>query len=71
MQLDDEPQSERADDEMEVSDGEETTSRKRLRTDSHAEERNMLREENDNLRCQMEAYKNEVALVVFVLTLNC
>lgn len=59
MQLDDEPQNERADDEMEVSDGEES-SRKRPRTDSHYEERNSLREENDNLRCQMEAYKNEV-----------
>ncbi|KAK5640045.1 hypothetical protein RI129_010856 [Pyrocoelia pectoralis] len=62
IQLDDEPQSERADDEMEVSDGEES-SRKRPRIDSHYEERNSLREENDNLRCQMEAYKNEVEVI--------
>ncbi|KAK4872811.1 hypothetical protein RN001_014840 [Aquatica leii] len=62
VQLDDEPQSERADDEMEVSDGEETA-RKRPRTDPHYEERNSLREENDNLRCQMEAYKNEVEVI--------
>ncbi|XP_031355933.1 ecto-NOX disulfide-thiol exchanger 2 isoform X2 [Photinus pyralis] len=62
IQLDDEPQFERADDEMEVSDGEES-SRKRPRVDTHYEERNSLREENDNLRCQMEAYKNEVEVI--------
>lgn len=50
---------EKADDEMDVSDEEETP-RKRMR-DSAVEEKNNLKEENDSLRCQMEAYKNEVA----------
>lgn len=44
---------------MDVSDEEETP-RKRLR-DSIIEEKNNLKEENDSLRCQMEAYKNEVS----------
>lgn len=62
MQLDEEPALERADDEMDVSDEDETP-RKRLR-DSIIEEKNHLREENDSLRCQMEAYKNEVRSII-------
>lgn len=56
--MDEEPIIERADDEMDVSDEEETP-RKRMR-DSVIEEKNSLKEENESLRCQMEAYKNEV-----------
>lgn len=61
MHLDEEPVIERADDEMDVSDEEETP-RKRMR-DSVIEEKNNLKEENENLRCQMEAYKNEVSFI--------
>lgn len=52
---------ERADDEMDVSDEDETP-RKRMR-ESVIEEKNNLKEENDSLRCQMEAYKNEVSIL--------
>lgn len=60
--MDEEPAIERADDEMDVSDEEETP-RKRLR-DSLIEEKNQLRDENDSLRCQMEAYKNEAKIIL-------
>lgn len=50
--------------EMEVSDSEEEPQRKKARnqSDSHddIERLQTLKEENDSLRCQLEAYKNEV-----------
>lgn len=53
--------------EMEVSDSEEEPQRKKARnqSDSHedAERLQTLKEENDSLRCQLEAYKNEVDLL--------
>lgn len=57
--MDDQPNVERADDEMEVSDEDEAP-KKRNKTDSNAEDLANLKEENNILRCQMEAYKNEV-----------
>lgn len=57
----DEPISERADDEMDVSDEDEPPLKKKHRD---SEEKNNLKEENDSLRCQMEAYKNEVISVL-------
>lgn len=53
----DEPINERADDEMDVSDEDEPPLKKKHRNE---DEKNNLKEENDSLRCQMEAYKNEV-----------
>ncbi|KAJ8919902.1 hypothetical protein NQ315_006431 [Exocentrus adspersus] len=61
IQLED-ASNERDDDEMDVSDDDEPT-RKRHRNDLSNEERNNLKEENDNLRCQLEAYKNEVEVL--------
>lgn len=59
--------SERADDEMDVSDEEENIGqggqRKRARFDTNEQERSSLKDENDSLRCQLEAYKNEVEVV--------
>lgn len=53
--------------EMEVSDSEEEPQRKKPRnqTDNHddTEKLQALKEENDSLRCQLEAYKNEVDLL--------
>ncbi|PBC26220.1 Ecto-NOX disulfide-thiol exchanger [Apis cerana cerana] len=53
--------------EMEVSDSEEEPQRKKARnqSDSHddIERLQTLKEENDSLRCQLEAYKNEVDLL--------
>ncbi|KOC61476.1 Ecto-NOX disulfide-thiol exchanger 1 [Habropoda laboriosa] len=53
--------------EMEVSDSEEEPQRKKLRNQSDAHEDlerlQALKEENDSLRCQLEAYKNEVDLL--------
>lgn len=50
--------------EMDVSDSEEEPQRKKSRgqTDGHedVEKLQSLKEENDSLRCQLEAYKNEV-----------
>lgn len=50
--------------EMEVSDSEEEPQRKKTRNqlDSHddSDRLQVLKEENDSLRCQLEAYKNEV-----------
>ena len=50
--------------EMEVSDSEEEPQRKKTRNQSDAhddvERLQILKEENDSLRCQLEAYKNEV-----------
>lgn len=66
--MDEEPAIERADDEMDVSDEDETP-RKRMR-DSVIEEKNNLKEENDSLRCQMEAYKNEVDISSKLLLLE-
>ncbi|XP_022904307.2 ecto-NOX disulfide-thiol exchanger 2 isoform X1 [Onthophagus taurus] len=61
VQLDGEISVEKADDEMDVSDEEETI-RKKPRTDMINQE-DVLREENNNLRMQVEAYKNEVEVV--------
>lgn len=58
--------NERADDEMDVSDEEDNSCilRKRPRNnDTLEQERSNLKDENDSLRCQLEAYKNEVDLV--------
>ncbi|XP_068979051.1 ecto-NOX disulfide-thiol exchanger 2 isoform X1 [Bombus flavifrons] len=53
--------------EMEVSDSEEEPQRKKTRNQSDAhddiERLQVLKEENDSLRCQLEAYKNEVDLL--------
>lgn len=50
--------------EMEVSDSEDEPQRKKQRnlTENHEdiERVQILKEENDSLRCQLEAYKNEV-----------
>lgn len=50
--------------EMEVSDSEEEPQRKKSRNQSDvhddSERLQTLKEENDSLRCQLEAYKNEV-----------
>lgn len=49
--------------EMDVSDSEEEPQRKKQRNppDGNEDERlQALKEENDSLRCQLEAYKNEV-----------
>lgn len=56
--MDDIPK-EKDDDEMEVSDDDEPV-KKRHRSDTGHEEKHNLKDENDRLRCQMEAYKNEV-----------
>lgn len=59
--MDEQPNAERGDDEMEVSDEDDNSApRKKSKPDANAEEQNGLKEENNNLRCQMEAYKNEV-----------
>ncbi|XP_049778265.1 ecto-NOX disulfide-thiol exchanger 2 [Schistocerca cancellata] len=57
--------NERADEEMEVSDAEDdmTSHKKKSRDADDRSTINVLREENDSLRCQLEAYKNEVDLV--------
>lgn len=53
--------------EMEVSDSEEEPQRKKSRNQSDvhddSERLQTLKEENDSLRCQLEAYKNEVDLL--------
>ncbi|XP_053995111.1 ecto-NOX disulfide-thiol exchanger 2 [Hylaeus volcanicus] len=53
--------------EMEVSDSEEEPQRKKVRNQSDvhddSERLQALKEENDSLRCQLEAYKNEVDLL--------
>ncbi|XP_075225788.1 uncharacterized protein LOC142326945 [Lycorma delicatula] len=49
------------DEEMEVSDAEEETPRKKTKKENDSVV--SLKEENDSLRCQLEAYKNEVDLV--------
>lgn len=50
--------------EMEVSDSEEEPQRKKIRSqpevDADNERVQSLKEESDSLRCQLEAYKNEV-----------
>ncbi|CAH1178934.1 unnamed protein product [Phaedon cochleariae] len=61
IQLDDSP-TERDDDEMDVSDDDEP-SKKKQKYDACSEERHNLREENDSLKCQVEAYKNEVDIL--------
>ncbi|XP_014211999.1 ecto-NOX disulfide-thiol exchanger 2 isoform X2 [Copidosoma floridanum] len=54
-------------DEMEVSDLEDEPQRKKVRNDQmvneDAERLQSVKEENDSLRCQLEAYKNEVDLL--------
>lgn len=52
--------NEKDDDEMDVSDDDEQQPKKKSKSDVSSEEINKLREENDSLKCQMEAYKNEV-----------
>lgn len=52
--------NEKDDDEMEVSDDDEPAKKKQRNEASNEEKRN-LKEENDSLRCQVEAYKNEVS----------
>lgn len=47
---------------MDVSDDDEP-SKKKHRTEAGVEEKNNLKDENDSLRCQMEAYKNEVKIL--------
>ncbi|XP_012276181.1 ecto-NOX disulfide-thiol exchanger 2 [Orussus abietinus] len=52
--------------EMEVSDSEDEPQRKKIRSqefNEDAEKLQTLKEENDSLRCQLEAYKNEVDLL--------
>lgn len=62
-----EPANEKDDDEMEVSDDDEPL-RKKQRNELANEEKNNLKEENDNFRCQVEAYKNEVSkYYIFIL----
>lgn len=47
--------------EMDVSDCEEESQRKKARIQADDNEKmQSLKEENDSLRCQLEAYKNEV-----------
>lgn len=52
--------------EMDVSDSEEEPQRKKTRNQSDGnddiERLQSLKEENDSLRCQLEAYKNEVRM---------
>lgn len=57
-----EERSIQADDEMEVSDEEEPI-KKKSRFEVNLEEIDGLREENGNLKCQLEAYKNEVPII--------
>ncbi|KAK9881504.1 hypothetical protein WA026_016385 [Henosepilachna vigintioctopunctata] len=61
VQLDD-IRSEKADDEMDVSD-EDDPPKKKHRPDSSSIELNALKDENESLKCQMEAYKNEVEVI--------
>lgn len=53
--------------EMDVSDSEEEPQRKKTRNQSDSNEDierlQSLKEENDSLRCQLEAYKNEVRVI--------
>lgn len=53
--------------EMEVSDSEDEPQRKKSRNPSTSNEDSerlqAIKEENDSLRCQLEAYKNEVSKV--------
>jgi len=54
--------------EMDVSDSEEEPQRKKTRNQSDGNEDierlQNLKEENDSLRCQLEAYKNEVDILM-------
>jgi len=54
--------------EMDVSDSEEEPQRKKTRNQSDGNEDierlQSLKEENDSLRCQLEAYKNEVDILI-------
>lgn len=58
--------------EMDVSDSEEEPQRKksRIQTDGNedVEKLQSLKEENDSLRCQLEAYKNEVRAIKHLAT---
>ncbi|KAL3285227.1 hypothetical protein HHI36_019339 [Cryptolaemus montrouzieri] len=62
VQLDD-IRSEKADDEMDVSDEEEPSKKKHKHESSSTNEINALKDENESLKCQMEAYKNEVEVI--------
>lgn len=61
FQLEELQEKQKDDDEMDVSDDEEPA-KKKAREMSN-EERNNLKDENDSLKCQVEAYKNEVSLL--------
>lgn len=63
MQIDGDSFVERGDDEMDLSDEENPMPRKKTRMDVVGDENNQLKDENTNLRCQMEAYKNEVDVI--------
>lgn len=54
---------------MEVSDDDEPV-RKKQRNEAANEEKHTLKQENDSLRCQVEAYKNEASNVISHLTPN-
>lgn len=58
----DEIRNEKADDEMDVSDEDEPL-KKKMRSESSTSELNALKDENESLKCQMEAYKNEVEVL--------
>ncbi|XP_017772369.1 PREDICTED: ecto-NOX disulfide-thiol exchanger 2 [Nicrophorus vespilloides] len=63
VQIDGDSFVERGDDEMDLSDEENPMPRKKTRMDVVGDENNQLKDENTNLRCQMEAYKNEVDVI--------
>lgn len=56
--------------EMEVSDSEDEPQRKKMRPHvdhvDDGDKLHVLKEENDSLRCQLEAYKNEVSFYFLV-----
>lgn len=55
---------------MEVSDSEDEPQRKKIRNQTSGNEDSerlqSLKEENDSLRCQLEAYKNEVNKIIML-----
>ncbi|XP_060520247.1 ecto-NOX disulfide-thiol exchanger 2 isoform X2 [Cylas formicarius] len=62
IQMEERPEKERDDDEMDVSDDDEPV-RKKQRIDACSEENNSLKEQNESLKCQVEAYQNEVEVL--------
>lgn len=61
--------------EMDVSDSEEEPQRKKTRNHSDSNEDmerlQSIKEENDSLRCQLEAYKNEVRINISDSKVRC